>query len=75
MCQVCFITAVITVFAVTRLFSAQIRTWFDVYYIAGGYLWYFSVKTISEKTFYMVLYTLYIMIGLAITSTIIELVR
>ena len=65
----------LTVFAVTRLFSAQIRTWFDVYYIAGGYLWYFSVKTISEKTFYMVLYTLYIMIGLAITSTIIELVR
>ena len=44
MCQVCFITAVIIVFAVIRLFSAQIRTWFDVYYIAGGYLWYLFSK-------------------------------
>jgi len=31
--------------------------------------------SVSDKAFYMVLYTLYIMIGLAFTSTIIELVR
>ena len=53
MCQVCFITAVITVFAVTRLFSAQIRTWFDVFYIAGGYLWYlFSKNYFREDILY-----------------------